>query len=58
MCNRALGVIQKINAEIERISLMANAAPGEEEGEEDGEVGETPETDEERIEREAANIRA
>lgn len=37
---------------------MANAAPGEEEGEEEGEVGETPETDEERIEREAANIRA
>ena len=58
MCNRALGVIQKINAEIERISQMANAAPGEEEGEEEGEVGETPETDEERIEREAANIRA
>ena len=51
MCNRALGVIEKINAEIERVCQMANAAPQEE-----GEVAETTETDEERTEREAAEL--
>ena len=51
MCNRALGVIEKINAEIDRVCQMANAAPGEE-----GEVEETTETDAERTAREAAEL--
>ena len=47
MCNRALGVIQRINAEI----AMANAAVPEE-----GETAEATETDEERIARKAEEL--